>query len=40
VSPEWEVKDAEIVRTHREELYPSDHYPVTAIVELPAEKND
>jgi endonuclease/exonuclease/phosphatase family metal-dependent hydrolase len=40
VSPEWEVQDAEIVRTHRDKLYPSDHYPVTAIVKLPAEKND
>jgi len=34
VSPEWEVKDARIVRTHRGKLYPSDHYPVTATIEL------
>lgn len=34
VSPEWEVTDAKIVRTHRGKLYPSDHYPVTATIEL------
>lgn len=34
VSPEWQVKDAQIVRTHRGEVYPSDHYPVTATIEL------
>ena len=36
VSPEWQVKAAGIVRTHREKVFPSDHYPVTATIELPA----
>jgi endonuclease/exonuclease/phosphatase family metal-dependent hydrolase len=36
VSPEWHVNAAEIVRMHQEQIYPSDHYPVTATIELPA----
>ena len=35
VSDHWEVKDAAIVRTRDGERFPSDHYPVTATVELP-----
>lgn len=31
-SPEWSVMDAGIDRTHRDGRYPSDHFPVTAIV--------
>ncbi|MGE3241804.1 MAG: endonuclease/exonuclease/phosphatase family protein [Pirellulales bacterium] len=39
VSPEWQVEAANIVRTHRDKIYPSDHYPVTATIELePATK--
>jgi len=33
-TPQWRVLDAEIVRTHEGERYPSDHYPVTATVTL------
>lgn len=36
VSPEWQVEKAAIVRTQRDKRYPSDHYPVTATIELPA----
>ena len=35
VSPQWTVKDAKIIRTHDGNRYPSDHYPVTATLELP-----
>ncbi len=35
VSPEWQATGAEIVRTRRGNVYPSDHYPVTATIELP-----
>ncbi|WP_428305866.1 endonuclease/exonuclease/phosphatase family protein [Lacipirellula sp.] len=35
VSPQWKVKDATIIRTHDGNRYPSDHYPVTATLELP-----
>lgn len=35
VSPQWKVKDAAILRTHDGNRYPSDHYPVTATLELP-----
>ncbi|WP_172992187.1 endonuclease/exonuclease/phosphatase family protein [Lacipirellula parvula] len=35
VSPQWQVKDATIIRTHDGSRYPSDHYPVTATLELP-----
>jgi endonuclease/exonuclease/phosphatase family metal-dependent hydrolase len=34
VSPQWNVKDAAIIRTHDGNRYPSDHYPVTATLEL------
>jgi endonuclease/exonuclease/phosphatase family metal-dependent hydrolase len=34
-SPEWEVLGAAIVRSEREGRYPSDHFPVTAVVRLP-----
>ena len=35
VSPQWQVEDAEIVRVRDGELFPSDHWPVTATVRLP-----
>jgi endonuclease/exonuclease/phosphatase family metal-dependent hydrolase len=35
VSPQWQVEEAEIVRTRDGELFPSDHWPVTATVSLP-----
>lgn len=35
VSPQWKVKDAAIIRTHDGNRYPSDHYPVTATLEIP-----
>jgi endonuclease/exonuclease/phosphatase family metal-dependent hydrolase len=31
---EWDVVDASIVRTARAEKYPSDHFPVTAVLTL------
>jgi endonuclease/exonuclease/phosphatase family metal-dependent hydrolase len=33
-TPEWQVQAADIIRTHQDERYPSDHFPVTATVEL------
>jgi endonuclease/exonuclease/phosphatase family metal-dependent hydrolase len=33
-SAEWEILDAAIVRTERNQRYPSDHFPVTATVRL------
>jgi endonuclease/exonuclease/phosphatase family metal-dependent hydrolase len=36
VSPEWQVSAAEIVRTRRDHVFPSDHYPVTATIDLSA----
>jgi endonuclease/exonuclease/phosphatase family metal-dependent hydrolase len=36
VSPDITVEDAAIVRTSRDERYPSDHFPVTATVLLSA----
>jgi endonuclease/exonuclease/phosphatase family metal-dependent hydrolase len=33
VSAHFEVLDAEIDRYHKDDLYPSDHYPVTAILD-------
>lgn len=33
-SSEWEVVGADIVRTSRDEKYPSDHFPVTATLRL------
>jgi len=38
VTPDIEVQTAEIVRTSRNGRYPSDHFPVTARVQLPARK--
>ena len=35
VSPQWQVEDAEIVRVRDGELFPSDHWPVTATGRLP-----
>jgi len=35
VSPEWRVLEAAIDRTHDGDRYPSDHFPVTAVVALP-----
>ena len=35
VSPEWMVNDAAIVRTHRGGRYPSDHFPVAAVLQIP-----
>lgn len=38
VTPEWQVVEADIIHTNEDDRYPSDHFPVTAIVELtPAE---
>jgi endonuclease/exonuclease/phosphatase family metal-dependent hydrolase len=37
-SAECRVTDADIVRTSRDGRYPSDHYPVTAVVKLPPAK--
>lgn len=34
VSPQWKVEDAEIIRVRDGELFPSDHWPVTATVRL------
>ncbi len=34
---DWQVVDAEIMRTQAAGRYPSDHFPVTAVVELMAE---
>ena len=34
VTPEWRVTKAEIIRVQRCNVYPSDHYPVTATLEL------
>lgn len=31
---EWQVREAAIVRNERDGRYPSDHFPVTAVVEL------
>ena len=33
VSPEWRATSAEIARTRRDQVYPSDHYPVTATID-------
>jgi endonuclease/exonuclease/phosphatase family metal-dependent hydrolase len=33
-TPEWEVLEAAIVRSERDGRYPSDHFPVTAVVRL------
>ncbi|MBW3625927.1 MAG: endonuclease, partial [Armatimonadetes bacterium] len=30
ITPEFEVKDAEILRANRDGRYPSDHFPITA----------
>jgi endonuclease/exonuclease/phosphatase family metal-dependent hydrolase len=34
-SPQWETLDAAIVLDSEDGLYPSDHFPVTAVVRLP-----
>ena len=34
VTADWKVEEAEIVRTHEGQRYPSDHFPVTAVVEM------
>ncbi len=34
-SAECRVTDADIVRASRDGRYPSDHYPVTAVLKLP-----
>jgi endonuclease/exonuclease/phosphatase family metal-dependent hydrolase len=34
VSPQWNVKAAEIIRTRDGDLFPSDHWPVTATLSL------
>lgn len=34
VGPEFEVKGAEIIRFHRAQRYPSDHFPVIAVLEF------
>jgi endonuclease/exonuclease/phosphatase family metal-dependent hydrolase len=39
VQPGTDVLGAEIVRTSRDERYPSDHFPVTARVRLPAARH-
>lgn len=36
VSPDWEVQDAKIIRTHRDSRWPSDHFPVTAKIAMNA----
>jgi endonuclease/exonuclease/phosphatase family metal-dependent hydrolase len=40
VQPGTDVLGAEIVRTSRGERYPSDHFPVTARVRLPAAERE
>jgi endonuclease/exonuclease/phosphatase family metal-dependent hydrolase len=35
-TPEWRVEAAEIVRASQNGRFPSDHYPVTAVVDWPA----
>lgn len=37
VTPEWEIVEADIDRAHDGERYPSDHFPVTAVVSLPGD---
>jgi endonuclease/exonuclease/phosphatase family metal-dependent hydrolase len=32
VGPGWEVVSADLVRSHRDGRFPSDHYPVTAVL--------
>lgn len=34
IDDQWDVKDAEIIRTQRDGRYPSDHFPVTATLVL------
>jgi len=38
VTPETIVSDADIVKTNRDGRYPSDHYPVTAVISLTADR--
>ncbi len=35
----WQVQEADIVRTHEGDRFPSDHFPVTAIVELGSDEH-
>lgn len=35
VTKHWEIKDAQIDRTNRDGVAPSDHFPVTAVLRLP-----
>ncbi len=34
INDQWQAKDAQIIRTHEGERYPSDHFPLTATIEL------
>lgn len=38
-TPEWRIEEAEIVRASRDGRFPSDHFPVTAVVDWPAADN-
>ena len=38
VSPSWRVRSADILHTERNGRYPSDHFPVTALLEHTAEE--
>lgn len=40
MSDAWRVSEAEIVHTHEGRRYPSDHYPVTAVIELKTLENE
>ena len=35
ITPDLKAKEAEIIRTRRDALYPSDHYPIRATIEIP-----
>lgn len=39
VSPDWMVTEATIVRSNDDGRYPSDHFPVTAVVRLAADES-
>ena len=36
VSPSWRVRSADILHTERNGRYPSDHFPITALLEYDA----
>jgi endonuclease/exonuclease/phosphatase family metal-dependent hydrolase len=38
INKAWRVTDAEIITTHRGNVFPSDHYPVSAVLDLKARK--